>query len=735
MEMQVFVGGQDVGVGEGVSVMRRIKDSFMNATQILKVAGFSKPKRSKILETEIHLALPHEKVQGGHGSYQGTWVPLSIAIELATKYGVNLVLAPLLSFDPAIHVLAPRPLIVRRKSLGAAGSENVSPTLSSTEGVDASPMASIDALSKDLKSETSAREAMAMRPPEPVSKKVPSPTGTITASRMPEHVAITKRTPIRSRAPSSTTIESPDAPRASLKDQEPTPKYPTEIAHTHLSESTYPYAPVPSFPSVSRRLFDDEPAQHHFFASVHNRRQRIKHDDLEFGAGNVDNYTYTPISNPPLLSPAVRNQELLLHIFSKQDNGLNNAYLFELIRDFNEKSHFDVDLVLDERESTLLHWAVACSRINLSRLLLARGATVMKVAKGGETVLMRALTSLPPFTNRSMEEIMVLLGSSLFAADEKKRTALHHAVLLSKFRSKRAMSNYYVECISNFIEDAKKTSLVSFAAFLDSTDEKGETALHLACRYRNHRIVFLLLSLGASKTIQNTAGETAISISAYDPRLKKLMQFLPDPEFDDYLDAPTTPMSDFSETGCGGGGDVKSVSTAVLEVNKSSCSTLSSMAPLLPDGQVSATAQQLASSRMHVAEMKYQKAKFEEVLKYAGKVQVGLNRPSTPLPLGIVPTTTISDPTPTEDETAKKRVPGAALRQHQQETRLSARLIRLESLVKASKEEQYEILKLIDLIKQERALKDERYCRLIATAFKCVPEAMEGILMKIGEHL
>jgi regulatory protein SWI6 len=55
-----------------VAVMRRQKDSFLNATQILKVANIDKGKRTKILEKEI-LNKEHEKVQGGYGKYQGTW--------------------------------------------------------------------------------------------------------------------------------------------------------------------------------------------------------------------------------------------------------------------------------------------------------------------------------------------------------------------------------------------------------------------------------------------------------------------------------------------------------------------------------------------------------------------------------------------------------------------------------------------------------------------------------------
>jgi hypothetical protein len=55
-----------------VAVMRRRLDSYLNATQILKVAGVDKGRRTKILEREVQVG-EHEKVQGGYGKYQGTW--------------------------------------------------------------------------------------------------------------------------------------------------------------------------------------------------------------------------------------------------------------------------------------------------------------------------------------------------------------------------------------------------------------------------------------------------------------------------------------------------------------------------------------------------------------------------------------------------------------------------------------------------------------------------------------
>lgn len=52
------------------SVMRRRADDWVNATHILKAAGFDKPARTRILEREVQKGV-HEKVQGGYGKYQG----------------------------------------------------------------------------------------------------------------------------------------------------------------------------------------------------------------------------------------------------------------------------------------------------------------------------------------------------------------------------------------------------------------------------------------------------------------------------------------------------------------------------------------------------------------------------------------------------------------------------------------------------------------------------------------
>ncbi|KAI8899939.1 transcription regulator HTH, apses-type DNA-binding domain-containing protein [Globomyces pollinis-pini] len=71
----------------GHSLMRRRDDSWVNATHILKIANVEKGRRTKILEREVHHE-QHEKVQGGYGKYQGTWIPCERARSLARDFQV-----------------------------------------------------------------------------------------------------------------------------------------------------------------------------------------------------------------------------------------------------------------------------------------------------------------------------------------------------------------------------------------------------------------------------------------------------------------------------------------------------------------------------------------------------------------------------------------------------------------------------------------------------------------------
>ncbi|KAF7166851.1 hypothetical protein CNMCM6106_002518 [Aspergillus hiratsukae] len=93
---------------DGESVMRRRGDNWINATHILKVAGFDKPARTRILEREVQKGT-HEKVQGGYGKYQGTWIPLPEGRLLAERNNIIDKLRPIFDYVAGEHTPPPAP--------------------------------------------------------------------------------------------------------------------------------------------------------------------------------------------------------------------------------------------------------------------------------------------------------------------------------------------------------------------------------------------------------------------------------------------------------------------------------------------------------------------------------------------------------------------------------------------------------------------------------------------------
>ncbi|KAJ4987635.1 Cell division cycle-related protein res1/sct1 [Stagonosporopsis vannaccii] len=92
----------------GNHVMRRRADDWINATHILKVADYDKPARTRILEREVQKGV-HEKVQGGYGKYQGTWIPLEDGRMLAERNGVLDKMRAILDYVPGDRSPPPAP--------------------------------------------------------------------------------------------------------------------------------------------------------------------------------------------------------------------------------------------------------------------------------------------------------------------------------------------------------------------------------------------------------------------------------------------------------------------------------------------------------------------------------------------------------------------------------------------------------------------------------------------------
>ncbi|KAI0771480.1 apses-domain-containing protein [Trametes elegans] len=178
---------------KGVAVMRRRSDSWLNATQILKVAGFDKPQRTRILEREVQKG-EHEKVQGGYGKYQGTWIPLERGLSLSKQYGCEVALRPIIDFQPEAKSppLAPKHLVAAQSSKAnirrggeLAGASVISTRSSKRTGqdVDASDIdtASIRASEDGTMTPSPSEATTSSRTPSPIRSSPGPPASTSNA--------------------------------------------------------------------------------------------------------------------------------------------------------------------------------------------------------------------------------------------------------------------------------------------------------------------------------------------------------------------------------------------------------------------------------------------------------------------------------------------------------------------------------------------------------------------------
>ena len=80
----------------GVAVMCRKRDGWLNATQILKVAGLGVVGRTGVLE-QVAQEGRHEEIYGGYEEYQDTWIDNDRGRALCAQYNVEQMLPSLLN--------------------------------------------------------------------------------------------------------------------------------------------------------------------------------------------------------------------------------------------------------------------------------------------------------------------------------------------------------------------------------------------------------------------------------------------------------------------------------------------------------------------------------------------------------------------------------------------------------------------------------------------------------------
>lgn len=496
----------------GVAVMKRRSDSWLNATQILKVAGVVKARRTKTLEKEI-AAGEHEKVQGGYGKYQGTWVNYHRGVELCREYHVEELLRALLEYDmspdgsgaPAQGTLdtptKEQAMAAQRKRL-YSGAENRSTSQPQQgtffQNISRTAATAVNAISKarfDSPSANSRRPSVIRKSSQQMSSQESQNLFSSQQSmyNMSDSGFSSLQNRFQTQDDRDDIAEPPRKRVRSSSHQGPPIGLPREPSNLSMHEPT-PTEPNDSF-----------------------------YQDIDLPPPPMDDgqkrgvEALAPASNPEKF----QKMKLIMTLFldKRTKDFANHPALMQLTGE-------DLEIPLDEYRNNALHWAAMLARMPLVSALIAKGASISRVNGAGETPLQKSVGTRNNLDYRSFPRLLQVLAPTIDMVDYSGRTILHHiAVMAATGGGGHVSAKHYLESLLEFIvrhggivpinngdslqNGSPGGNVISLGRFISEIvnlrDEQGDTALNLAGRARSV-LVPQLLEVGADPHIPNHTG-------------------------------------------------------------------------------------------------------------------------------------------------------------------------------------------------------------------------------------
>ncbi|SPO01463.1 related to transcription factor [Cephalotrichum gorgonifer] len=510
-----------------IAVMRRRNDSWLNATQILKVAGVDKGKRTKILEKEIQATGDHEKVQGGYGKYQGTWVKFERGLEVCRQYGVEELLRPLLTYDMGQDggvagrgdlntPTKEQAMAAMRKRMYNASAENRNNGAAGPffKSISSTASHAVAAMSKARYESPGVKNRNGV-PRAPSFSRQPS------MSQNPDDFPNSQQSYVSDygqAVDSAYSTQQSNHPHANDHQPEP-PRKRQRVAMTPLDSFAFNGA-TDSYANA----FPASPTE--------------PNESFLYTQAGVDepHDGFSPL--PPLpyeMSPDAEHRKSLLLSLFLDTNSSDEAKL-DIIKSLSPR---ELDMPIDNHSHTVLHWAAALSRLQLLRALIAAGASPFRINASGHTALMRAVTVTNSMELTSFPDLLDVLGGTLEIRDNKGRTVLHHIAVTSAVKGRNAASRYYLESLLEWIvrqgsvpssqhvpssqqttngptnglpnssqqPQQPKMGLARFMAeIVNAQDNVGDTALNIAAKNGNRSVISQLLEVGADNKIANRSG-------------------------------------------------------------------------------------------------------------------------------------------------------------------------------------------------------------------------------------
>ncbi|CAH6719544.1 regulatory protein Swi4p [[Candida] jaroonii] len=503
-------------------LMRRCKDDWVNATQILKCCNFSKAKRTKILEKGVQQGL-HEKIQGGYGRFQGTWIPLPDAQRLAHTYGVTPEMAPVLFFDASNpgfdfhkktkevnkdgtpvkrkYVKKKKPDVISSKKLKMEDGQAAYMQQQLQQGYEFQGNESFNGVSR-MSSQISQYSNSSSMPFSQGSFTQPDfipnhniPTFQNSQNGTDYNYQMQMQMQQQQQQQQQQQAQPPQTYNYGFQQPPQTIAHPNIMGQFHHSKAN-------SSQSTNETNWSQDEHKESDTSMSSNEEMKLKANST--------------VTNSSESKESYSSQ--LLKFFSD-----DNAPIPYFIT--NPPADFNINEAIDDEGHTPLHWAASIGNYNMIHLLTMRNANPLVVNNFGLNPLSKLISFNNCYELKNFPKVLDDLEICLINTDINGRTPLHYLCQFAKVPSKIDSLLYYLENILNKLsmltnQNSNNKSINLIKNVIDHQDVNGDTCLHLAAKSRCVRLVKYLLSFNARDDLININQETAEYLIMKDNLLK-----------------------------------------------------------------------------------------------------------------------------------------------------------------------------------------------------------------------
>lgn len=535
-------------------VMRRKLDSWINATHILKTARFPKAKRTRILEKDVQTGI-HEKVQGGYGKYQGTYVPLELGAEIARSFGVFEVLEPIFEFRYVEGQSETPPPAPKHNHLSASNFAKKQANISSQnkQGEEELPTGNRDRKNKSSLPEERPRKRgrpkrMAFSGDREPNMEYSDTTPLSSKSEMaPEGKFYdAKQTPTLERQSTIQDLQQ-ITPRELVVDREDlvVADNSSDIDETKMEEGTH--RDDESELMSGKELFGSPRNSFERIVQSHNQgypSQLLINSSIQLPYGLLQYNSHLDVEGPTLTLPMKEDYIYseyfinLLNFFLKDESARAraspDAIPEKIMHPPQPLSKINITQTIDEEGNTIFHWACSMANTTMIEFLLNVFHEFLSPNlknNNGETPLMFLVKFSNAFQLKNFPELLDLLSDGILSIDYSGKTVLHHIALVGgtdregsineggsiignvgSRKNREKFAKYYLECVLAKVEqmygDGDHKMLHRFpnetdkfestddiiSKFINHQDLDGNTAFHLVSYALNKKCIRTFLN-------------------------------------------------------------------------------------------------------------------------------------------------------------------------------------------------------------------------------------------------